>query len=143
MSANADQVEIGAALAGGHPVALNASPVMRQFGARFVGGETGALTLRFTAPTGSFQGNDVVGGGAVSTVLDLGMALAALSAIEPGSTCSTLSLTVDFLAPLREVDVTVDARVERLGRRAVFTSAVATDDDARRVAIATATHLVH
>ena len=102
-----------------------------------------ALSLRFTVPAESVQGNEVVGGGAVSTVLDLAMALAVLSKIEPGATCSTLSLTVNFLSPLREADVTVESRVDRVGKRAAFASATASDTAGRIVATATASLLVH
>jgi uncharacterized protein (TIGR00369 family) len=143
MTVNPDQVEISAALADGVPVTLLASPLLRQFGAQFLGGEAGALTLAFDAPAEYVQGNGVVGGGAVSTVLDVGMALAVLSAIEPGSTCSTLSMTVNFLSALRQPHVTVDACIDRAGRRAAFASATATDADGRAVATASSSLLLH
>lgn len=143
MSANPDQVEIRQAIEQGAHAVLIASPVLRQFDARFTGGSAAALSLRFTVPAESVQGNGVVGGGAVSTVLDLAMALAVLSKIEPGATCSTLSLTVNFLSPLREADVTVESRVDRVGKRAAFASATASDTAGRIVATATASLLVH
>ena len=143
MNANPDQVEIQQAITQGAPAALIASPVLRQFDARFAGGSAGALTLRFTVPAESVQGNGVVGGGAVSTVLDLAIALAVLSMIEPAATCSTLSLTVNFLSPLREAEVIVEARVDRAGKRAAFASATASDTAGRAVATATASFLVH
>jgi uncharacterized protein (TIGR00369 family) len=143
VSANPDQVEISAALAGTLPVRLTASPALQHHAAQLVAGSAGALTFRFTIPAESMQGNGVVGGGAISTVLDLAMALAVLSAIDPGATCSTLSLTVNFLSSLREPDVTVDARVDRTAKRAAFASATAVDGAGRAVATATASLLVH
>jgi uncharacterized protein (TIGR00369 family) len=143
VSSNPDQIEILAAVAGATPVPLTASPALEQHGALFLDGVAGAITVRFAIPAGSLQGNGVVGGGAIATVLDLAMALAVLSAIEPGSTCSTLSLTVNYLGALHDAEVVVEASVDRPGRRAAFASASAHDAGGRTVATATASLLVH
>jgi uncharacterized protein (TIGR00369 family) len=143
VSANPDRVEIVAAIGGATPVRLTASPVLEHHGAMFLDGAAGGIRFRFKIPADSLQGNGVVSGGAVATVLDLSAALAVLSVIDMGATCSTLSLTVNYLGALRERDVEVEASVDRAGRRAAFASATASDATGRAVATATATFLVH
>jgi uncharacterized protein (TIGR00369 family) len=70
---------------------------------------------------------DVVHGGALSTLLDTVVMLAAWATDEPAERLAgaTVSLTVDFLAPARASEVVAEARVARRGRSLCFCEATA------------------
>ncbi|KAA0999180.1 PaaI family thioesterase [Paraburkholderia panacisoli] len=124
-------------------VPLEMNPALRWLGATLLGGANGALSIGFAAPRESLQGNGVVSGGALSSMLDLAMALTLLSRLPHGRTCATISLTVNMLEPAHAGAFTVEARVKRLGGRIAFLEAELYDGaGARCVASATASFAV-
>jgi uncharacterized protein (TIGR00369 family) len=141
---NPDRAFIQQTLASGvGNVALGMNPALRWLGATLLGGNRGALSIGFTAPTDSVQGNGVVSGGALASMLDMGMALALLSKLPYGRTCATISLTVNMLEPGHVGKFTVEARVKRLGGRIAFLEADLYDGGGVRcVANATASFAV-
>ncbi|RQR51545.1 PaaI family thioesterase [Burkholderia sp. Bp9140] len=124
-------------------VPLSMNPALRWLGATLLGGSRGALSIGFTAPADAVQGNGVVSGGALASMLDLAMALALLSQLPYGRTCATVSLTVNMLEPGHVGKFAVEARVKRLGNRIAFLEADLYDGArARCVANATASFAV-
>ncbi|SFU26280.1 uncharacterized domain 1-containing protein [Paraburkholderia aspalathi] len=120
-------------------VPLDMNPVLVSLGATLLVGSGEALSIRFTAPEYSVQGNGVVSGGTLASMLDLAMALALLAQLPPGRTCATISLTVNMIEPGYVGDFVADARVKRLGGRVSFVEADLHDaTGTRRVATATA-----
>ena len=121
---NLDRAFIQQTLAAGvGNVALAMNPALQWLGATLLGGSKGALSIGFTAPADSVQGNGVVSGGALASMLDLAMALALLSKLPHGRTCATVSLTVNMLEPGHVGKFAVEARVKRLGNRIAFLEA--------------------
>lgn len=123
----------------GRDVALDMNPALASLRATLLAGSTEALSIRFTAPDYSVQGNGVVSGGTLASMLDLAMALALLAKLPYGRTCATISLTVDLIEPGYVGDFVADARVRRVGGRISFVEADLYDAvGRRRVAKATA-----
>jgi len=73
----------------------------------------GELRLRLEAPASSTQGNGVVAGDSLASMLDLSMAMAVLSPLPPGRTCATISLTVNMMAATQAGRILATASVER------------------------------
>jgi uncharacterized protein (TIGR00369 family) len=141
---NPDRAFIQQTLAAGmRNVALEMNPALIWLGATLLGGSKGALSIGFTAPGESVQGNGVVSGGALASMLDLAMALALLSRLPHGRTCATISLTVNMLEPGHVGRFAVEARVKRLGGRVGFLEADLYDGAAARcIANATASFAI-
>ncbi|MFT0174030.1 PaaI family thioesterase [Paraburkholderia mimosarum] len=141
---NPDRAFLEQALAAGaRDVPLDMNPALRWLGATLLRGTHGAVSIGFSAPRESLQGNGVVSGGALSSMLDLSMALALLSTLPHGRTCATISLTVNMLEPAHAGAFAVQARVKRLGGRIAFIEAELYDGTgARCVASATASFAV-
>ena len=118
-------------------VALTTNPALIALGTRLLAGETGALTLGFQAGQDSTQGNGVVSGGTLAAMLDNAIALSVLSALSPGQTCATISLTVNMMRAAQVGTLSAHARVDRLGRRVGFASAELFDASGQCVASAT------
>ena len=128
---------------GARNVALEMNPALKWLGATLLGGDQRELLIGFTAPRESVQGNGVVSGGTLASMLDLAMALALLSRLSHGRTCATISLTVNMLEPGQAGGFSVKARVKRLGRRIAFLEADLLDATGERcVASATASFAV-
>ncbi|WP_027802375.1 PaaI family thioesterase [Paraburkholderia dilworthii] len=120
-------------------VALHMNPALISLGATLLIGNADSLSIGFTAPEHSVQGNGVVSGGTLASMLDFAMALALLSKLPQGRTCATISLNVDMIEPGYVGQFIADARVKRLGGRVSFVEADLYDATcARRVASATA-----
>ncbi len=119
----------------GQPLPIN--PAMEYLQAVFVAGEPGRVTLQFTAPQTSIQGNGVVGGGTLASMLDIGMAMAVLSRLDYGRTCATINLSVNMLAPAQPGNFLVTAHVEKLGRQIAFSAASLVEAHSERL-VATA-----
>lgn len=104
-------------------VPLEVNPALASLSALLVQSREGELVIRFTAPRTATQGNGVVGGGTLASMLDLAMAMAVLSRLKPGSTCATISLTVNMQAAAREGHFVAVAGVDRVGRQVAFAHA--------------------
>jgi uncharacterized protein (TIGR00369 family) len=92
-------------------------------GARLVDGRPGAVELSFEAPVTAIQGNGVVAGGTLMTMLDYAMAFAVLSMLPCGQTCATTSITVNMQAAAKPSLLKAKATVERVGRQIAFARA--------------------
>ncbi|GGC01354.1 phenylacetic acid degradation protein [Novosphingobium endophyticum] len=129
---------IADAVAGGKTgVPLTCNAAFETMGAILVSGTPGDVLVSFEAGEGTAQGNGVVSGGTLAAFLDSAMAVAVLSALKPGQTCSTISLNVNLMRPGFVGTLYVKASVERMGRRVAFAHARLMDGDDKVLATAT------
>jgi len=125
------------------PRAMRTSGLLKALDAELVGYERGKreLTMRF-APGDVFrQGTGNIQGGAITAMLDFAMVLAAFAEIDAASTVSTTTMTSSFYGPGTAREFTAVGRVEKPGRRLIFTSAELRAGE-RAIAGATSTLLV-
>lgn len=123
----------GAVAEGLSNVPLDANPALVSLDAVLVEGEPGNLRLRFEAPQSSTQGNGVVSGGTLASMLDIAMAMAVLSVLPPGRTCATTSLTVNMISSAQAGSFQARASVDRNGRSVAFARADLYDADGQRL----------
>jgi uncharacterized protein (TIGR00369 family) len=121
---------------------FDTNPQLCALSTRLVKGEPGELTLSFIAGPQTEQGNGVVSGGAMATMLDSGMAMAVLSRLAVGQTCSSISMTINMMRPAKLGKLLVRAKVDRLGRQVAFASATLTDEEGREVANAVSSLII-
>jgi uncharacterized protein (TIGR00369 family) len=80
--------------------------------------------------------DDLVHGGAITSLVDTAAMAAAWSVVEVGQAPrgTTVGLTVDFVAPARGAELTADATVRRRGRQLCFCDVDVADGHGRLVA---------
>jgi uncharacterized protein (TIGR00369 family) len=115
-------------------VPLTCNAAFESMGAVLVEGRPGDVLVSFEAGEAAAQGNGVVSGGTLAAMLDSAMAVVVLSALRPGQTCSTISLTVNMLRPGLVGRLYVQAGVEKMGGRVAFASARLLDGDRKLLA---------
>lgn len=98
----------------------------------------GRVRLEFSPGPTFLQGEGVVQGGAVSAMLDFAAACAAMTVLEPGTDCTTVTLTTSFLRPVATGTCVAHGAVERRGRNLVFTRASLHESSGSGRALATA-----
>jgi uncharacterized protein (TIGR00369 family) len=105
-----------------------------------LGEDRAELVLPWSEPLATI--GDVVHGGAISTLVDTAAMAAAWSDDEPPAALSgsTVSLTVDFVAPAQGVDLLASAEVVRRGGRLCFLDVTVTDPAGGVVAKGLATY---
>ncbi|WP_056837692.1 PaaI family thioesterase [Pseudomonas sp. Leaf127] len=124
-------------------VALEMTEHLRQLDVRLVKGSPGYLELSFRASGADLQGNNVVAGGTLMTMLDYAMAFAVLSQLPAGRTCATTSITVNMQSAAGPARLKVIGQVDRVGRQVAFARAELLDPESnKRVANACATFAV-
>jgi uncharacterized protein (TIGR00369 family) len=90
------------------------------FDMRFIFGSPGSLEFSFVASKKSLQGNAVVAGGILMTMLDYAMAFAVLSKLPFGKTCLTTSINVNMLSAATPNTYKVLGNIDRIGRQVAF-----------------------
>lgn len=118
-------------------VALNCNPAFESMNAVLVEGQPGNVLVSFEADERTVQGHGVISGGTLAAMLDAAMAVAVLSGLRPGQTCSTISLTVNMLRPGRVGRFQVRAGLEKMGARVAFAHASLCGEDGATLATAT------
>ena len=104
-------------------IPLELTPGLSALSARLIQGRPGAVELSYEVPESAIQGNGVVAGGTLMTMLDYAMAFAVLSKLSCGQTCATTSITVNMQAAVKPSRLKVSATVERVGRQVAFARA--------------------
>jgi len=127
-----------AVASGRRNVPLEVNPARASLSALLLESRDGELVIRFTAPRSATQGNGVVGGGTLASMLDIAMALGVLARLTPGYTCTTISLTVNMQNAGQEGQFIAVAGVDRVGRQVAFAHAKLYDAERSRL-IANAT----
>lgn len=131
---NATRQHVADAVASGRRnVPLDANPALVNLSAVLIESRDGELTIGFTAPQCSTQGNGVVSGGTLAGMLDMAMAMAVLAQLPPGSTCATISLTVNMQAAGLQGPFVAKAGVKRIGRQIAFAHAELRDPSRNRL----------
>lgn len=107
------------------PVALDTNPVARDLAMVLRGWDAGrqVLTMSFQPLEQHLQGNGVVHGGIVSTMLDLALVFPVLALLEPPKVAVTVSLHIHFERPVLPGALQAVGRIDRLGGRLAFASA--------------------
>jgi uncharacterized protein (TIGR00369 family) len=127
-----------AVASGARNIPLEINPALASLSALLVESAASELVIRFTAPQSATQGNGVVGGGTLANMLDLAMAMAVLSQLQPGYTCATITLAVNMQSSGQQGHFIAVARVDRVGRQVAFADARLYDAERSRL-IANAT----
>lgn len=122
---------------GQREVALNCNPAFASQKAVLVEGQPGNVLVSFEADEGAVQGHGVVSGGTLAAMLDGAMAIAVLSGLRPGQSCTTISLTVNMLRPGKVGRLMARAGAEKIGGRVAFAHASLSDENGTTLATAT------
>jgi uncharacterized protein (TIGR00369 family) len=131
---NPTRAHVAAAVAAGRrDVLLDTNPASVSLGAVLREGRPGELRLGFVAPPESTQGNGVIAGGTVASMLDLAMAMTVLSVLPPGRTCATINLSVNMMAAAQTGPLVAIASAERVGRTVGFARASLFDASGERL----------
>jgi acyl-coenzyme A thioesterase PaaI-like protein len=141
---NPDHVLIRAFMAGGGtPVRVETNELFRALNTTLAGYDAGArtVTLRFEPGDLFRQGSGVIQGGAISAMLDFAMAFAAMTTVELTSSVTTTAMSTSFYTAGKGKIYEAVGKVDKPGRRVVFTSAVLSCEG-KQVAAATSTLLV-
>ena len=83
--------------------------------------EQGVVNISFDPPEMFIQGTGVIQGGAISAMLDFGMAFATLAKLPPRASCASVNLTTAFLRPAPQGAYVVTGMVDRCGKTLAFT----------------------
>lgn len=105
------------------PVAIDSNPLGTALRAKLLERKGATLQIAFEPGQQFLQGNGVVQGGIVTTMLDMAAAFAVLATLPDDRTAATASLTVSFLSAVRPGPLLVTGLVERAGRRLMFARA--------------------
>ncbi|MBV8745835.1 MAG: PaaI family thioesterase [Xanthobacteraceae bacterium] len=105
------------------PVAIDSNPLGTVLRGKLCDRKGDTLRIAFEPGREFIQGNDVVQGGIVATMLDMTAAFAVLATLPDDRTAATASLTVSFLAAVRPGPLLATGLVERAGRRLIFARA--------------------
>lgn len=100
--------------------ALETTQGLKDLGARLVNGSPGELEFSFLVSKSAIQGNGVVAGGTLMTMLDYAMAYAVLSKLPFGKSCATTSITVNMQSAATPKLLKVLGSVDRVGRQVAF-----------------------
>jgi len=121
---------------------IPSSPLAAHLGIRLqhLGDDSAELVLPFAEHVVTI--GDVVHGGAISSLADTAaMAAAWADDVVPEALAgSTVSITIDFIAPAKGSDLVAEARVIRRGKRLSFIDIDVRDPDGNVVAKALATY---
>lgn len=135
---NPDRRALEAFLAGdGKPTPMDSSPLLSALECRIEDAGQGWVRLRFRPGAQHVQGNGVVAGGIVATMLDFALAFAGLTTCNPGESAASIGLNVCFLAPVRAETVIVHASLAASGYRIAQAEAKISDLEGRTLATAT------
>ena len=120
------------------PIAVKTSSLAESLQARLEKIDAAGLRIELSFDVGKqfVQAEDVVHGGAVTTMLDFGMAYAALLAIPDGLSVATINMNISCLRPAKQGRYRTVAEIERCGKTVVFARATLLDQDSRAVATA-------
>lgn len=110
---------------GAQPLAVDSNRLAADLALRLTGWDAGAQELFLSAHPGEahLQGNGVVQGGVVATLLDFGLAFVVMAVLTPPRSAATVALNVHFERPAPRGEVSIRARIDRLGGSLAFATA--------------------
>lgn len=121
--------------------AITTVPYARLLGIQVAEVGPGTATLTLKVRKELKQNHGVVHGGAVASLIDTATAFAILSLITPKERVTTVDLTISYLRPVTEGELSTTAEIVRAGRRLFVVSAAVTDATGRLIATALSTYV--
>ena len=101
----------------------------------------GTATLMLPVRKELMQNHGVVHGGAVASLIDSAMAFAIIPLLSADEKVTTVDLTISYLRPVTEGQMTASAKVIRAGRRLISVSAEVFNSDQSLTATALSTYI--
>ncbi len=98
--------------------------------------KTGEATIHLEVRDELKQNQGVIHGGVVASIIDTASAFAVATRLEPGERVTTTDLTIHYLRPIAEGELTTRAQIIRAGRRLFVVSVDVCSD--KQVLLATA-----
>jgi uncharacterized protein (TIGR00369 family) len=115
---NPDRAAIAACIRGSaESIFMDSSALLAALKCQIVEARDKRILLRFQPDSAYVQGNGVVCGGIVATMLDFGLAFAGLTTCEEGESAVSISLNVNYLGPVLPGPVLIDASLVTNGFR--------------------------
>ena len=102
----------------------------------------GRARFELTVREDHLNPNGVVHGGTVYSLADTAMGAALFSALEPGQSCTTLEIKINYLAPVTSGELAVEASVIARTKRTGVLEARVHGDGGTLVAVATGTFYI-
>jgi uncharacterized protein (TIGR00369 family) len=96
---------------------MDSSPLLKALKCQIIEASDKRIRLRFQPDTAYVQGNGVVCGGVVATMLDFALAFAGLTTCDKGESAVSISLNVNYLGPVLPGPVVVEANLVTNGFR--------------------------
>jgi acyl-CoA thioesterase len=118
------------------------NPWAKFFNVRIEEMDPGHARLVLPFRTEYTHGLRAVQGGVITSIADAAVAHAIMPMLEPGQSCTTVELKINFLAPVTKEDMVAEARVIKKGRQIVLGEADVKSPEGRHFARALATYLV-
>jgi uncharacterized protein (TIGR00369 family) len=120
---------------------LTRIPYARLLGIKFEAATRGAATLSMSARAELERFGGIMHGGALASLADTASAFAVLSTLEPEEQTVTVDLTLHYLRPVTEGELTARASVVRGGRRVATVSVEIFNESGALVVTALTTYL--
>jgi uncharacterized protein (TIGR00369 family) len=115
---NPDRVVIAACIhSSAKNTLIDSSPLLKALKCQIVEASEKRIRLSFQPDAAYVQGNGVVCGGIVATMLDFALAFAGLTTCDEGESAVSISLNVNFLGPVMPGAVIVEAILATNGFR--------------------------
>jgi uncharacterized protein (TIGR00369 family) len=121
--------------------ALESVPFARLLGIELEEIHRGTAILSLQVKSELKQNNGVVHGGAIASLVDTAAAFAIISLLPRTERATTADLTISYLRPLTTGRARAVAKVVRVGRRLVVTSAEVLDESGNLAATALSTYI--
>ncbi len=135
---NPDRAVIAACVHGSaKDILMDSSPLLKALNCQIVEASDKRIRLRFQPDAASVQGNGVVCGGVVATMLDFALAFAGLTTCEEGESAVSISLNVNYFGPVMPGPVIVEAILATNGFRVAQAEAKLFSPDGSVLATAT------
>ncbi len=137
-SDNPDREAIAASVhSSGKNIPMDSSPLLKALSCQIVEASDKRIRLRFQPDAAYVQGNGVVCGGIVATMLDFALAFAGLTTCDEGESAVSISLNVNFLGPVMPGPVIVEGILATNGFRIAQAEAKLFSPDGSVLATAT------
>lgn len=114
----------------------------RTLGLRPISMGGGRARFALTVREDHMNPNGVVHGGVVYSLADTAMGAALFSALDPGQSCTTLEIKINYLAPVTQGDLAAEASVVARTKRTGVLEARVHGDGGALVAVATGTFCI-
>ena len=106
---NPDRQAVSKAMQANSGGMVHTTPLLSVLSCEIVTARAQHITLKFQPNDAHVQGNDVVAGGVIATMLDFAMAFAGLTTCDEGETGASVGLNVQFLNPVHPGPVVATA----------------------------------